>query len=346
MTLSLVHKIMTDSIKTIRKLVKKKGWKENKEGILEIRIKSLSEYCEAVDFITLAWRKKVKKRHEKEPPEVELFPGELSPWFRGITEKKYELEPSLLRNNMKDVLDNLGDDKQRRIENIEEYLLRRFKTFSSPSLQRLPKEKIEWFFMMQHHKLPTRLLDWSKSSFIALFFAIRKYEEKSNEGKEIPDAAVWMLEPRRLSEACHSSRSICGVNEDDEDDIEIINRYMSLSRQMPTGIDFPLPVIPNIVTPRIGSQIGRFTLHTHARNSLVNFAKKLEDKDIYLVKFRISASKHRDLMRSLRVAGISHMNISQDLDGIADELMWRVRLGARDRSNDEQNQAEESPDSN
>lgn len=157
---------MTDSIKTIRDLATENSWEENEQGILEIPINSLSEYCEAVDSITRVWRDKVKKRREQDPPEVELFPGELSPWFRGITEERYELEPLLLRDNMKHIMKDLGRDEQKQIEDLEKYLLRRFKTFSSPSLQRLPKEKIECFFMMQHHKLPTRLLDWSKSSFI------------------------------------------------------------------------------------------------------------------------------------------------------------------------------------
>ena len=179
--------------------------------------------------------------------------------------------------------------------------------------------------------------DWNKSNEDKL----KDLNDSNLEIPNVPDAAVWMLEPRRLSEACHGSRSICGVN---EDDIETINRYLGLSRQIPRSLDYPLPVIPNIVTPRISSQIGRFTLHTSTPKSLLRFAntyKKESDKEYYLIKFRIVVSQdkdcdsqhqHRDLMRSLRVAGISHMNISQDLDGIADELMWRVRLGTSDRS--------------
>lgn len=306
------------------------------QDVLTYTASTLGEFCDIVDNITHHWRLKASQRQKAKPPKADLFPGELSPWFRGITQESYECEPTLLREiNKNFIWEKLGCDDKERIVKIEDYFLQRFITFGSPHLKRIPEKKIHWFFLMQHHGVPTRLLDWSKSSFMALFFAIRKYQEKEiiYENKTIPNAAIWMLEPRRLSEVCHKTRSIYGANISDH--IDVLDNYLNLSNNAKErDRAFPIPLIPDLVSPRITSQVGRFTFHTDRRNKLIEFANNLynEKKIWYLVKIIIPASEHRKILRSIRVAGISFMNIKEDLDGVAEELKWRMRLGVDDHN--------------
>jgi len=57
----------------------------------------------------------------------------------------------------------------------------------------IPKDEWDWIFLMQHYRAPTRLLDWSESPLVALYFAlVDKLQEDS-------DGALWCMDPIALN---------------------------------------------------------------------------------------------------------------------------------------------------
>jgi len=71
-------------------------------------------------------------------------------------------------------------------ETLEQKVMTEFKRRAHHYLSDLPKEKnhLEWLALMQHHGCPTRLLDFTRSFFVGLFFAI--------EGAS-SDSALWAI---------------------------------------------------------------------------------------------------------------------------------------------------------
>lgn len=70
-------------------------------------------------------------------------------WFRGQADATWPLLPSLARTP--------------RIAKGESALIKRFKQNAVSFLPPGPRTEFEWLFLMQHHRLPTRLLDWKPS---------------------------------------------------------------------------------------------------------------------------------------------------------------------------------------
>lgn len=94
--------------------------------------------------------------------------------FRGLSDKDYHLETSLIR---------LGGNYQQ----LERHLLRNFRKYA-----RFDSLELGSFWhllsLAQHHGLPTRLLDWTYSPYIALHFATSNLERFDLDG------AIWVVD--------------------------------------------------------------------------------------------------------------------------------------------------------
>src|SRR4051794_41902750 len=70
---------------------------------------------------------------------------------------------------------------------LEQHLLRSFRKYATPGV--VPVDSIwNWLALAKHHSLPTRLLDWSYSPYVALHFVT------ASSARYDVDGAVWMVD--------------------------------------------------------------------------------------------------------------------------------------------------------
>lgn len=100
--------------------------------------------------------------------------------FRGLSDSTYELKTSLMR---------LGGDYQK----LEGHLLRNFRKYAHRDAF-YSNSEWSWLALAQHHGLPTRLLDWTFSPFVALHFATANLERFDMHG------VIWCVDYVRLHE--------------------------------------------------------------------------------------------------------------------------------------------------
>ena len=167
----------------------------------------------------------------------------------------------------------------------------------------------ELFTVMQHHGLPTRLLDWSENAFAALFFAVRSFDHL----KDPEDAVVWILEPLRI--AVMKGLAL-GIPYSDG--------------AFPSMGNLPLPFYPVHRSPRLTTQRGTFTVHPFSpQHALVKLALKEveEGRPSPLVGIRIQGDRRAFIREALVTAfGLGEFTFFPDLDGLARELRIREHL--------------------
>ena len=256
------------------------------------RIKTLEAYISAVERICSSWGS---------------FSTTTLPWFRGQSEAGWDLLPSLYRSGIKN--------------HFERELNRDFKLRATAFLQNVPTNHLEWLFIMQHHGMPTRLLDWTESHLVALYFAISHYNHEI-------DGCVWILAPWSLN--------ICSIKQQSVPTVE--HKYLQ-SYYLPDDSEnnmvrevvakYPIAVRPSRSSSRIVAQKGTFTIHGNLKKGLNVITEEMNanltslQHGVKIAKLMIDGPSKKALFRQLFLAGITHSYLFPDLDGLAKEISFR-----------------------
>lgn len=92
--------------------------------------------------------------------------------FRGQSDTRFELIPSIGRNRKYACNISILDEERNLIEMAK---------FKLPEIFHKDLEPLELLALLQHHGIPTRLLDITENSFVALYFACCSDDEKDGE---------------------------------------------------------------------------------------------------------------------------------------------------------------------
>lgn len=111
-------------------------------------------------------------------PELERFRPKAA--YRGLSSAAYQLETTLQRMRGEYV-------------HVERHLLRNFKKYAHRAA--VSQDSVwHWIAMGKHYGLPTRLLDWSHSPFVAMHFATANIEKMGEDG------VIWVVDYARAHE--------------------------------------------------------------------------------------------------------------------------------------------------
>jgi hypothetical protein len=213
-------------------------------------------------------------------------------WYRGQNNNRAEKEHDY---KLRSGIFRLNFD----LEHILEWEYISFKRFMENGFD-IHKTENEWdlLYIMQQYGLKTRLLDWTESFAVALYFATKHWDEEN-------ECSVWLLDPYRMNTEFHGQ-----------------NELISMSRKSSfiharDQFDKSLALSPYVNTTRGMSQKGFFTLQG---NTIIGLEEEenhsLVSKGI-LKHIKLEPELKPDIAMFLELSGINHFTIFPDLTGLA-----------------------------
>lgn len=230
-------------------------------------------------------------------------------WFRGHSQIIGELTPTVFRRKL---LDDLFNNFR---PNFESEAIEYFKRMAPAIEKNLPEENdnLSWLFLMQHHGMPTRLLDWTENILVALFFAINSDLEKDGE--------IWTLYPTKLNEVY----KMPGLPLPNSRILKFLSMEMLHTNpgKLMTEKEFnlkerpvsPLAFLPPLKYSRLTAQSSAFTIHPDPKSS-----KTIQDiitDENYLKRYIIPKKLKGEFYHKLKCFSITNKNLFMDLDGLS-----------------------------
>jgi len=235
----------------------------------KMKIKSVEDYISVL--------KKIQNRLKNHNLVCEI-------WFRG--EDKVDILTPLIPKAYRIYNDPDIDDAYLAAKAIEGNFKAQFRRQAQPYLSSKGIIQNDWneYFLMQHYGLKTRLLDWTGSALIALYFAIENLSEN--------DSRVWILNPHTLNKFTTSiihpeNKGFSGLtcpaesqktdlfDENNRWNVNVLNRkYLEMEFDSDKNLSYyPLAIMPSFLDERMSMQNSCFTIFGNVVNGLLGIDK-------------------------------------------------------------------------
>jgi len=220
--------------------------------------------------------------------------------YRGCSDADADLTSGLVR---------IGGDSE-----LERQLMRAFRKYAAQDA--VPHDTDwDWLALGQHHGLPTRLLDWTYSPYVALHFATQ------NRNKYDRDGIVWCVDYVRTHELLpHSLRDALAEEGANVFTTELLAETSPGLRDLEGyGEDFLLFVEPPSFDSRIVNQYALFSVISRPEAAVDEWIAGHADLALRIV---IPAALKWEVRDKLDQANITERVLFPGLDGIS---RWLAR---------------------
>ncbi|HUT13690.1 MAG TPA: FRG domain-containing protein [Thermoguttaceae bacterium] len=214
-------------------------------------------------------------------------------WWRGQSRKSWKLHPSIYHKGLSKNESNMSVQfrNQARVRHRD-----------VPDLNDGPS----WVFLMQHYGLPTRLLDWTDSPLVALYFAV------ADSTSDDEDGMVWGLMPTDLNHTQIETKGIMGTGNP-----PVQKLFANVWKRSGEKLDATETIAINTqhVDVRQMVQASQFTIHG-SESPLTD----LDNAETFLISICVPKAAKNAFRQILNVFHLNDSYLFPDLEHLAKQI--------------------------
>lgn len=204
---------------------------------------------------------------------------------------------------------------------LEQKIILEFKRKTHQYISDLPQSEIEWLALMQHFGSPTRLLDFTRSFFVALYFAVENTD---------CDSAVWAIDTSYFINRPEPAYIDYLLSTYCKEAVAEVDEIFTKNNNSKSGIIFVEPFRQN---QRLSIQKGVFVLSKNIQNNIegeikenIKLLRPKNDSNIVVQKIKIPQSMHLEIITLLDKMNINHATLFPGLEGFAKSQITHIKM--------------------
>ncbi|KLU27189.1 hypothetical protein EOS_05755 [Caballeronia mineralivorans PML1(12)] len=209
---------------------------------------------------------------------------------------------------------------------FEEFSLEQFRSkfhlYDKENTQ--PTSKLAWLSIMQHYGVPTRLLDFSESPYVALYFALEGYSHQSQN-----DLAIYALDYTNIMD-----RSIVHIKDRDsgfkEDRRSVYEKADVIFDTTVDRFAYPIAWIaePKQLNARLDRQAGSFLICGDRGARIEDVLATQAYDGVTMQKICFPGKLYGSCFAVLRKMNLTSKSLYGDLDGLARAIRMNMQVYA------------------
>lgn len=195
---------------------------------------------------------------------------------------------------------------------------------------------VDWLALMQHYGTPTYLLDWTRSPYIALFFAL--------EGESSHNSTLWAIDWKWLSSLADEflqKESTDFADPGASSHYDFIDQFVMRGRSS----YFVVPVTPKAISARMAVQQGELLFSSGYHFSLALRTMLLNPKKAsrqVISRVILKRTCRMECLKELQRMNISYTSLFPGLDGFAKSLGTELEIAVARELEERTRQAEQA----
>lgn len=178
-------------------------------------------------------------------------------------------------------------------------------------------DAVGWLMLARESGMPTRLLDWTRSPLVALFFAAQP-----DPARPDADGCVWAIDPGVVNLRLTGHRSVAAADEPTL--LPLFRAAFGFDRERAPEADSVAAVRVRSAELRGWAQQGCYTIHQDGKDlTEIDYryvSDSVQPNPVWRRAFVVPRSHKRHLLDQLVALGIERSTLFFDLPALADDL--------------------------